>query len=147
LAPATPQALVLPDKPLWCSGRMTYRFCLDRSVLTAIALACKMHDDFYCANSFYAAVGCVEFEEFNLMENCFLSLIDFNLLVYNVDFVAAQLHNFSYSTDNTMFTFKKILSSDKQVQKRVKGRKDSDGKNLAEGQRTHELVKRKVSKE
>jgi hypothetical protein len=50
-------------------------------VLSAIALGCKMYDDAFCANSFYAAVGCVDLKEFNLMETIFLSLIDFNLLI------------------------------------------------------------------
>lgn len=46
-----------------------------------------MYDDEFCANSFYAAAGLTDLQEFNQMEAVFLKLISYSLFVKHDQFV------------------------------------------------------------
>ena len=77
--------------------------------MLAVSTSCKFYDDMFCSNAFYAEVGLVDLSEFNLMENRFLALMEFRLLVENPGFVENQLKNFIYSATVRQFAFRKLL--------------------------------------
>ncbi len=53
-----------------------------RLLLAAIVVAIKFYDDTYYDNWFYAQVGGISLQEFNLLERKLLSLLSFDLHVY-----------------------------------------------------------------
>jgi len=52
-----------------------------RMALTAIVVTCKMYDDFYAPNSYYAAVGGVDVEELQQQELRFLVAIQWRVFL------------------------------------------------------------------
>eukprot|EP01062_Namystynia_karyoxenos_P063216 TRINITY_DN56033_c0_g1_i1.p1 TRINITY_DN56033_c0_g1~~TRINITY_DN56033_c0_g1_i1.p1 ORF type:complete len:563 (+),score=121.38 TRINITY_DN56033_c0_g1_i1:111-1691(+) len=53
-----------------------------RALLAAFVCAAKLRDDVYFANSHYAQVGGVSLEELNVIELCFLQVLDWNMHVH-----------------------------------------------------------------
>lgn len=62
-----------------------------RIFLAAFVVATKFIDDYYCANSVYAAIGGVSTEELNFLELNFLKILCFDLYVDQETF--AKFHN------------------------------------------------------
>lgn len=59
-----------------------------RLYLTALVLASKFQDDYYCDNAYYSMVGGVSVEELNAMEARMLQLLRYRLQVSPEDFAA-----------------------------------------------------------
>lgn len=53
-----------------------------RLIIIGMTLAAKFHEDTFYSNKFYAKVGGVSLKELNLLERCFLQLIDWKLQVH-----------------------------------------------------------------
>jgi len=76
-------ALIYLDK----AGDLFEDFNLDsfnvhRMILTCLVVACKFNNDFYYKNSYYAKIGGLKAEEFNVLEKQFLvDYVDFSLYV------------------------------------------------------------------
>lgn len=76
-------ALIYLDK----AGDLFEDFTLDsfnvhRMILTCLVLACKFNNDFYYKNSYYAKIGGLKAEEFNVLEKDFLvDYVQFSLYV------------------------------------------------------------------
>jgi len=76
-------ALIYLDK----AGDLFEDFNLDsfnvhRMILTCLVVACKFNNDFYYKNSYYAKIGGLKAEEFNVLEKEFLvDYVDFSLYV------------------------------------------------------------------
>ena len=60
---------------------LTYACLLSRIALTAIVVSCKMYDDNYATNTYYAAVGGVDAAELNRLELVFMSAIEWRVFV------------------------------------------------------------------
>ena len=54
---------------------------LSRIVLTAIVVSCKMYDDNFATNTYYAAVGGVDAEELKQLELVFMTAIQWKVFV------------------------------------------------------------------
>lgn len=59
-----------------------------RLYLTALVLASKFQDDYYCDNAYYSMVGGVSVTELNAMEARMLALLRYRLQVFPDDFAA-----------------------------------------------------------
>jgi len=76
-------ALIYLDK----AGDLFEDFNLDsfnvhRMILTCLVVACKFNNDFYYKNSYYAKIGGLKAEEFNVLEKEFLvDYVNFSLYV------------------------------------------------------------------
>jgi len=76
-------ALIYLDK----AGDLFEDFTLDsfnvhRMILTCLVIACKFNNDFYYKNSYYAKIGGLKAEEFNVLEKEFLvDYVNFSLYV------------------------------------------------------------------
>ena len=68
-----------------------------------------MYDDFYAANSYYAAVGGVDIEELQQQELRFLVAIGWKVFLRkeNLKLALVQLRSFSYNEATHAFEFKK----------------------------------------
>lgn len=82
---------------------------LSRIALTAIVVSCKMYDDNYATNTYYAAVGGVDAEELKQLELVFMAQMEWRVFVKlnNMVLLRSQLMNFSYNFETQQYSFKK----------------------------------------
>ena len=68
-------------RPNGPSDLLAYTCLLSRIVLTAIVVSCKMYDDNYATNTYYAAVGGVDAEELKRLELVFMAQMEWKVFV------------------------------------------------------------------
>lgn len=73
---------------------MLNRYCIHkflisnfRLLLTAVVVAAKYNDDEFFKNDYYRKVGGITLEEFNLLENTFINLLDYRLFIREKEFL------------------------------------------------------------